>query len=478
MNPIRTYLYKKRHRSGSVTWVVRWKDPTTGIWRAIAGGKTKHEAAIVEARVREELLKGNDPTPKSDESASLRVGKLIDLYYQGARFQSGSAHWQAVMRSRFEKVIRPALGDAVMLTLKKDQIYRFYLTLKDQGLSHKTIKQYHLCLSVLGQFYEDLGGRTNPMRDVRDFNKLFPKQPPTRDINFLTPEELERLFKACARSRSRRLQFVVRFLAGTGMRRSEALDLKWKDIDFSGGFIHVRRSKNGEPRVVPIADVEEMLELLPRYGEYVFARKDGQPFDRDSFLVPLKFAAKRAKINKRVDLHTLRHSYGSNKIRQGWGLKKVSMILGHSDISITAKVYTHLLDGDLKVRDDARMEISKSAESSADKVAQAVQELVRALQETPVGTLKNAELSREIERVVKRELQRNAASRAGVQSGDKGTLSAPQLLRDGNEFSVDGNGVSGGAPDFASDIDCLAFSKNGGPARARTWDLQIRSLTL
>ena len=49
------------------------------------------------------------------------------------------------------------------------------------------------------------------------------------------------------------------------------------------------------------------------------------------------------------------------KIRAGWGLKKVSVLLGHSDVSITAKVYSHLLDGDLKVEDEFRLGFDKKA---------------------------------------------------------------------------------------------------------------------
>src|SRR4051794_1298353 len=57
------------------------------------------------------------------------------------------------------------------------------------------------------------------------------------------------------------------------------------------------------------------------------------------------------------------------KIRQGWGLKKVSMLLGHSDISMTSKVYAHLLDGDLKVRGDVSFDFDN------DKVSEDIKEI-------------------------------------------------------------------------------------------------------
>ena len=94
------------------------------------------------------------------------------------------------------------------------------------------------------------------------------------------------------------------------------------------------------------------IEELKGNSDYVFATAEGVRYYEDSFIKPIQRVGRRAKIGKRIDIHTLQHSYGSNKIRMGWGLKKVSMILGHADVTTTSRIYTHLLDGDLKVRDD------------------------------------------------------------------------------------------------------------------------------
>lgn len=89
----------------------------------------------------------------------------------------------------------------------------------------------------------------------------------------------------------------------------------------------------------------------------------------------MKAAAVEAGIKKRVDIHTFRHSYGSNKIRMGWGLRKVSQILGHSDIQATASYYSHLLDGDLKIRDEIL------TKEKASGLEEATQVFIRALME-------------------------------------------------------------------------------------------------
>ena len=123
-------------------------------------------------------------------------------------------------------------------------------------------------------------------------------------------------------------------------------------MDRTAGFIHIRKSKTGASRTIPLEPQawEAIEELQHRRSPYVFVYSDGSRPHEDVFIKPLRTTAKRAGINKRIDLHTFRHSYGSNKIRMGWGLKKVSLLLGHADIAITSSVYTHLLDGDLRVQ--------------------------------------------------------------------------------------------------------------------------------
>lgn len=110
----------------------------------------------------------------------------------------------------------------------------------------------------------------------------------------------------------------MKFLTNTGLRRSEAIDLKWTDIDDKSGFIHIRMSKNGHSRTIPLeSEAHEVLKNLKRRSAYVFVNESGSRYYRDYFLQPLKRAAERAGITKRIAIHCLRHSYGSNKIRQG-----------------------------------------------------------------------------------------------------------------------------------------------------------------
>ena len=355
MHLIRTNLYKRRHRSGQEVWMVRWLDTSTGMWRAVTGGRSKDEAMIVEIRVREALLRGDDPNPKREIHRPFKVHEVIEAFYQSSRFMTGTPRWQRDARNKIDRVLLPELGEHFFKKLDREKVFGLYVKLKqEKGISNKTVRHYHQLLCILGDTFMDLTAESdNPIRKIGDFTKRFKLEAPTRDINFLTPEEIERVLKELEKSPSPLIYPLVKFLAHSGLRRSEALNLKWSDVDRSGGFIQIRKSKSGKPRSVPLEkEAWEAIECLREHSEFVFATREGTRYNEDSYIKPLQRAARRAKIGKRVDLHTFRHSFGSNKIRRGWGLKKVSMMLGHSDIKITEKVYTHFLDGDLKVQDD------------------------------------------------------------------------------------------------------------------------------
>ena len=351
---ILTNIYKRKHRSGKVAWMVRWKDPQTARWVARTAGKTEDEAALIEARIRENLAVGREPFPEEAATTEpLSLAQVAECFYQSPKFLAGKPLWQAERRRLLTKDILPYFGRQKFAALTRDHVLKFYLELKGRKLSHASIQKYHVLLCTLGDVFSEKAGVENSVRKIRDYKKLFPDQASSRDINFLTIEELEQLFAAARVSKCKLLYPFTKFLANTGLRRGEALALKWTDIDEGSGFVHIRQSKSGRARIVPFEQsARDALEDLDRSHGHVFTKPNGERYNDRYLLKPLKRAGIDAGITKRIDLHTLRHSYGSNKLRQGWGMKKVSMILGHADIKITAKVYSHLLDGDLKIRDE------------------------------------------------------------------------------------------------------------------------------
>ena len=150
---------------------------------------------------------------------------------------------------------------------------------------------------------------------------------------------------------------LVLLLLDTGARYSEAANLPWSAINFEDGTINVYRTKvSNEDNLYMTARLREVFKR--RYaerragGRYVFENRDG---DKRGFCTQsIKKAIDRAGLNVpdvvkekggKFTIHAIRHAYASKLIRQGVSLFEVSVLLGHSDPTMTQK-YAHLAPND------------------------------------------------------------------------------------------------------------------------------------
>lgn len=123
------------------------------------------------------------------------------------------------------------------------------------------------------------------------------------------------------------------FLLYSGCRRGEALTIKISDIDFKKNVIHIRGSKTEKSdRIIPL--FEKLSDLLPKIKP-----------NSDGFLFPYRpdyptHAFKKLCPNHK--LHDLRHTFATNCLEAEIPLKVVQKWLGHSDIDVTANIYTHV----------------------------------------------------------------------------------------------------------------------------------------
>jgi integrase len=421
MKKVNTYIYEKKHRSGNVSFVVRYKDSASK-WVSVSAGTSKDEALVVEAKIRQELFSGIDPKGNIEKKrADVSISQVVDHYRKQLRFKGLSEKWRDTVDRFFDGRVKPQLGGVNLSTLKREQVLKLYQSIIQDGCSSATLVKYHHQLNTAIRSYcETHAGLSNPVEKIK-IAEIAPRQNTTREINFLTPEEIEQLLRQIETSSSKLLLPLVQFLAFTGMRRSEALELKWTDVDLNTGFFIIRKSKTQRPRSVPIESrAISAIEALRGRGEFVFCYEDGSRPDEASFLRALKRQAKKAGITKRIDLHTLRHSYGSNKIRAGWGIKKVSKILGHTDIQTTANIYSHLLDGDLKVQDELLFD-NPLKEAHHEKGFADFSLLLKAL-----GNLQNLGVQ-ELNALL--ELKTREMHESQLQSVEAG--SAPHMLRKG-----------------------------------------------
>lgn len=161
---------------------------------------------------------------------------------------------------------------------------------------------------------------------------------------FLSDDELKRLLAVCRLSKWSRLRLLVLMAATTGARRGELLALRFGDLDMEQRTATVRRSKNGDQRLLPLT--ESVIAEMKRTGigdahRLIFesGKKPGQPFAIDSAWRSALTDAKLTGSN--VVFHSLRHSAASALARNGASLLQIGDLLGHRSPAVTRK-YSHL----------------------------------------------------------------------------------------------------------------------------------------
>ena len=140
-------------------------------------------------------------------------------------------------------------------------------------------------------------------------------------------------------------------LVHTGARKNEIRLLKWTQVDFGTGYIHLRKCKNGEDRSVRMsATLTAFLATLPRAGDFVFVNQRGfqiSIWQIDDALIALQ---KEHPHMKKFRCHDLRHSFAFNFLRTGGQMYQLQAILGHKNIGMTVDFY-----GNFKAQDVERV---------------------------------------------------------------------------------------------------------------------------
>ncbi len=162
----------------------------------------------------------------------------------------------------------------------------------------------------------------------------------------LSSDEIGRLISAKKNIKHR---MVLLFLYSTGVRNYEARNMKISDILTDRKLVFVRGGKGNKDRHTIISD--KALDLLKIYlesvkpKEYLFEGQYGGMYSDSSIRRILEDALIKAGINKKVHVHTLRHSFATHLLDQGVDLRYIQELLGHSS-SRTTEIYTHVTTRD------------------------------------------------------------------------------------------------------------------------------------
>lgn len=259
-----------------------------------------------------------------------------------------------------ERHALPFFGPMKLSEVEPRDVKRFIGQLIGLGLTSNSVRRRMAPVRTLfATAVEDGLIRSNPTSRIR-----IPRSPADRPDDHepakaLTEHELARLLDEVPPE----WRLFVEFLAHTGLRFSEAIGIRWSDIDVEGQRLRVRRrlyhgvdapkSRYGR-RDIPLTP--RMLNALQQqrhsntYGgedDPVFATRAGTPLDYACVYGRVfKPAARRAGVPWAA-FHTLRHTCATMLFRNGLNAKQVQMWLGHHSPAFTLAVYVHLLTDDL-----------------------------------------------------------------------------------------------------------------------------------
>lgn len=174
-----------------------------------------------------------------------------------------------------------------------------------------------------------------------------PKNVEVRTREYLTPEEVALLMKSAGsigRHRYRDKTLIL-LMYRHGLRVSEAIDLRWDQMNLRSGQVHINRLKNGKPSTHYLEgdELRALRRLRRDYpdGPFIFVTERGGPLTRSTVNKLITRAGDRAGLGFPAHPHMLRHACGYFLANKGVDTRTIQDYLGHKSIQHTV-VYTEL----------------------------------------------------------------------------------------------------------------------------------------
>ena len=309
--------------------------------------------------------------PGAKWSSTLRAWHIPDNEQNRLKFNLPTTGVSKLQLLKISPVNQPALEKLVeelqlraysTNTIKtyRNEFAQLLSLLKDNpvnNLDTEKLRSYFLyCLQTLKMTEAQVSSRFNAIKfyfeKVLKHERIFieiprPKKPSQlpKVINAL---DIKKMFIV---TENLKHNIILKLCYGMGLRVSEIINLKITDIDSKNMQVHIQRAKGKKDRYVNLP--ESVLEQLRQYykeykpKEYLFEGQHGGQYSIRSAQLVFKDALHKARINKNVGIHSLRHSFATHLLEAGTDISAIQKLLGHNDIKTTL-TYAQVSKKDLK----------------------------------------------------------------------------------------------------------------------------------
>lgn len=285
----------------------------------------------------------------------------LSVYMPNARSRKKS--WKDD-ETRLHIHVNPMIGQSKLVDITVGIIRKVLDDLSQKHLSPASVNRIRAMLSSLFNLAIDHELiEVNPVTRVKKFRENNQKE------RYLNANETNSLLTildqpAAYGIHNAVIVAIVHFLLLTGVRKREAMDMRWSDVDLSTGVWLLGENKSGKARRISLnQDALQILLQLPKQSLFIFANPEtGKPYNdiRKTFDKIMHAAGVH---NMRI--HDLRHNFASLAVNSGQSLYVVQHLLGHASPQTTQR-YAHLQSDTLK---QASEDIAAALRSQSQNVA-------------------------------------------------------------------------------------------------------------
>lgn len=368
MTPRRSYgtgsLYVRTDRNGRGTWYGHWNTNGRQVKRRIGvrrtevtrEGLTRTQA---EAELRRLISETRVAAPVGERLTVEEVGRR---YLRHLEIAGRKPSTIAGVRGHIAHWLGPFFGDRTMDRIRGEDVDDLMALMRagqrpgglnrNKPLSPKSIRNVVGTLNALYGFAQrKRWASANPVKEID-----LPAVPPSEDIRFLEPVEVESVAAAAIPGPYQMLDRALYLTAAmTGLRQGELVALRWRDVDWTAARIRVRQNyvlgQFGTPkskrstRSVPMADpvareLEHIFQALAgqRDDDLVFADPlTGGALSKRPILLRFRKALAVAGLDTSHRFHDLRHTFGTRMAAIGVPMRTLQEWMGHRDIQTTQR---------------------------------------------------------------------------------------------------------------------------------------------